>query len=154
MNDYDSKPIIAEQLAAALERWTSPPRQPSLAERDRPANDEPLDQTALGNLRKLEDTTPGLLKNVTELFLRDAPIGLERLKDAVRIEDPELLGRLAHMMKGSAGNIGARGMAAICAKVEADAAAGDFGSAPTRVYELDQEFDRVRSALLAISMAA
>jgi signal transduction histidine kinase/CheY-like chemotaxis protein/HPt (histidine-containing phosphotransfer) domain-containing protein len=154
MNDYVSKPIIAEQLAAVLERWTSPPRQASLTERDRPANDEPLDQTALGNLRKLEDTTPGLLKNVAELFLRDAPIGLERLKDAVRVEDAELIGRLAHMMKGSAGNLGARGMAAICAKVEADAAAGDFGSAPSRVYELDQEFDRVRSALLAISMAA
>jgi len=38
--------------------------------------------------------------------------------------------------------------------VEADAAAGDFGFVPTRVQELDQEFDRVRSALLAISMAA
>jgi signal transduction histidine kinase/DNA-binding response OmpR family regulator len=154
MNDYVSKPIIPEQLAAALERWTSAPRQPSLTERERPANDDPLDQTALGNLRKLEDATPGLLKNVAELFLRDAPIGLERLKDAVRTEDAELVGRLAHMMKGSAGNLGARGMAAICAKVEADAAAGDFGFVPTRVQELDQEFDRVRSALLAISMAA
>jgi two-component system sensor histidine kinase/response regulator len=154
MNDYVSKPIIAEQLAAALERWTFPPRQPSLTEPHRPASAEPLDRSALDNLRKLEDATPGLLKNVAELFLRDAPIGLERLKDAIRIEDAALVGRLAHMMKGSAGNLGARGMAAICADVEAHAAVGDFSSTPTRVHQLDQEFGRVRSALLAISMAA
>jgi HPt (histidine-containing phosphotransfer) domain-containing protein len=99
-------------------------------------------------------TTPGLLKNVAELFLKDTPIGLERLRDAVGAKDAALVSRLAHMMKGTAGNLGARGMAAICAEVEAHAAVGDIKSAPTRVYELNQEFDRVRSALIAISKAA
>ena len=102
----------------------------------------------------METTSPGLFKNVAELFLKDTPIGLERLKDAVGAKDAALVGRLAHTMKGSAGNLGARGMAAICAEVEAHAAVGDFNSAPTRVCELDQEFDRVRSALIAISKAA
>jgi len=155
MNDYVSKPINADELASVLERWTAASRaQPALAELEHPPNAEPLDQVALGNLRKLEEATPGLLKKVAELFLRDTPIGLERLKDAVRSEDAATLGRLAHTIKGSAGNMGARGMAAICAEVEAHAAAGDFKSAPTRVYELDQEFGRVRSALIAISKAA
>ena len=80
MNDYVTKPINADELDAVLERWTSIPRQQPVEELD-PA--EPLDHTALGNLRKLELTTPGLLKNVAELFLKDTPIGLERLRDAV-----------------------------------------------------------------------
>jgi len=152
MNDYVSKPINADELAAVLERWTSSAAPPPPAEpAPKPA---PLDHEALGKLRKLEAATPGLLKNVAELFLKDTPIGLERLRDAVRNEDAALLGRLAHTIKGSAGNLGARGMAAICAEVEAHAKAGDLKSAPTRVRELDQEFDRVRSALLAIAMAA
>jgi CheY-like chemotaxis protein len=154
MNDYVTKPINADELDAVLERWTSTPRQQPLEELDPSPSAEPLDHTALGNLRKLEMTTPGLLKNVAELFLKDTPIGLERLRDAVGAKDAALVSRLAHMMKGTAGNLGARGMAAICAEVEAHAAVGDINSAPTRVCELDQEFDRVRSALIAISKAA
>ena len=154
MNDYVTKPINADELDAVLERWTSTPRQQPLEELDPSPNAEPLDHRALGNLRKLEITTPGLLKNVAELFLKDTPIGLERLRDAVGAKDAALVSRLAHTMKGTAGNLGARGMAAICADVEAHAAVGDIKSAPTRVYELDQEFDRVRSALIAISKAA
>jgi HPt (histidine-containing phosphotransfer) domain-containing protein len=146
-------PIVAEQVAAALEKWTLSPRQPSLTEPRRPANVEPLDRSALDNLRK-EGATPGLLKNAAELFLREARIGLERLKDAIRIEDAALVGRRVHTMKGSAGQLGALGMVAICADVEARAVAGDFSSTPTRVRQLDQRSGRVRPAWLAISMAA
>ncbi len=155
MNDYVSKPINADELAAVLEKWTSASRLRPIAEFDPPPpSREPLDAAALGNLRELETTTPGLLKNITKLFLEETPKGLERLKVAVSAEDAALSARLAHAMKGSAGNLGARGMAAICAEVEAHAKAGDFESAPNRVRELDREFDRVRSALHALALAA
>jgi HPt (histidine-containing phosphotransfer) domain-containing protein len=81
-------------------------------------------------------------------------VRLEGLRNALREEDAVSLARLAHAMKGSAANLGARGMAAICADVEACAAEGDLKAAPVRVGALDQEFDRVRSALVTIAMAA
>jgi len=82
------------------------------------------------------------------------PARLEDLRTALRDEDAASLARLAHAMKGSASNLGAQGLAAICADVEAFAVKGDFGAAPIRVRDLGQEFDRVRSALITISMAA
>lgn len=154
MDDYISKPINPEELAAALERWVpaaplNRPREPEAEPKE-----GPLDRSVLDRLRKLEKTTPGLLKNVTDLFLQDTPPRLEDLRDAILKADAARLARLAHAMKGSAANLGATGMAAICAEVEARAEVGDLEAAPARVSDLDREFDRVRAALVATSLAA
>jgi two-component system, sensor histidine kinase and response regulator len=154
MNDYVTKPINPDELATALERWAPVGSAPRAKNAGPQAIDGPLDPTVIENLRKLEVATPGLLRNVAELFVRDTPVRLEGLRNALREEDAVSLARLAHAMKGSAANLGARGMAAICADVEACAAEGDLKAAPVRVGALDQEFDRVRSALVTIAMAA
>ena len=106
MNDYVTKPINADELDAVLERWTSIPRQQPVEELDPSPSAEPLDHTALGNLRKLEMTTPGLLKNVAELFLKDTPIGLERLRDAVGAKDAALVESLGSYDERNRGQFG------------------------------------------------
>ncbi len=154
MDDYVTKPINPEELATALERWVPvvPQHRPSGPEAK--ASEGPLDHAVLDRLRSLEKTTPGLLKNVAGLFLQDMPPRLEDLRDAMLKDDAARLARLAHAMKSSAANLGARGMAAICADVEAQAEAGNLASAPARVSDLGDEFERVRAALLDHSLAA
>ncbi len=57
--------------------------------------------------------------------------------------------RVAHALKGSSGNMGAKGMASICAKLEEAGSAGDLSRAPELLARLDAEFGRVRQALPA-----
>jgi signal transduction histidine kinase/DNA-binding response OmpR family regulator/HPt (histidine-containing phosphotransfer) domain-containing protein len=154
MNDYVTKPINPDELATALERWTPAARPVRPKTADRQPVEEPLDPVVIDNLRKLEKTTPGLIRNVANIFVRDMPDKLEALRAALREEDSAALARLAHAMKGSAANLGAHGIAAICAEVEVCAANSEFEGAPHRVSALDREFDRVRSALAKLSMAA
>jgi signal transduction histidine kinase/DNA-binding response OmpR family regulator len=154
MDDYVTKPINPEELATALERLApaAPRRAPERAEA--PTGDELLDSAVLDRLRGMEKTTPGLLKNVASLFLKDTPPRLEDLRDAMLREDAAQLARLAHAMKGSAANLGARGMATICSQVQALAEAGDLKGAPARLCDLDEEFERIRAALLDNLLAA
>ncbi|MGA2794467.1 MAG: response regulator [Roseiarcus sp.] len=154
MDDYVTKPINPEELATALERWVPITPRHRTGAPDVEASDDPLDRSVLDKLRGLEKTTPGLLKNVADLFLKDTPPRLEDLRDAMLREDASRLARLAHAMKGSAANLGARGMAAICSEVQARAEAGDLEAAPARVSDLGDEFERVRAALLSYSLAA
>ncbi len=162
MDDYITKPINPEELAAALERWAPVAPRPRASEAEAqpqaPAQtqtqDAPLDQLVLDKLRRLEKTSPGLLRNVADLFLQDTPPRLADLRDAMLRQDAARLARLAHAMKGSAANLGARGMAAICADVQARAEAGDLDAAPARVCDLGDEFERVRTALLGNDLAA
>jgi CheY-like chemotaxis protein/HPt (histidine-containing phosphotransfer) domain-containing protein len=162
MDDYITKPINPEELAAALERWAPVAPRPRAIEAEaqspapapEQAQDAPLDQSVLDKLRRLERTSPGLLKNVADLFLTDTPPRLADLRDAMLRQDAARLAKLAHAMKGSAANLGARGMAAICADVQARAEAGDLDAAPARVCDLGDEFERVRAALLGNALAA
>jgi CheY-like chemotaxis protein len=154
MDDYITKPINPEELATSLERWvpSAPLHRPSGPEAQ--ASEGPLDRSVLDKLRKLEKTRPGLLKNVMDLFLLDTPPRLEDIRDAMFKKDAARLARLAHALQGSAASLGARGMAAICAEVEARAEAGDLETAPARVSDLEHEFERVRDALRTPSIAA
>ncbi|MGO9755248.1 MAG: response regulator [Roseiarcus sp.] len=154
MDDYVTKPINPEELATVLERWVPVTQRRRAEERQVETGDDPLDRAVLDRLRGLEKTTPGLLKNVADLFLKDTPPRLADLSDATLGEDAARLARLAHAMKGSAANLGARRMAAICSEVQARAEAGDLEAARARLSDLGDEFERIRAALVNNLMAA
>jgi signal transduction histidine kinase/CheY-like chemotaxis protein len=147
MNDYVTKPINPDELATILKKWVPLDRvQRHPSSETRPV-EGPLDQSALDKLRKLEQTVPGLFTKVMDLFLLDTPPRIEDIQDAILKDDAAQLARLAHAMKGSAANIGALELAAICARVEAHAEAGDLADASAGASKLGQEFQRVRDAL-------
>ena len=154
MDDYVTKPINPEELAAALKRFCHVERVEEVDYLESPAGDDPLDQSVLQSLLKLEKTTPGLLKKVADTFLLETPSRLDDLRDAMFEEDAARLARLAHAMRGSAASIGAFGIAEICAEVEARAEQGDVGSASARIPDLGNEFERVRVALAGKNWAA
>ena len=55
--------------------------------------------------------------------------------------------KAAHSLKGSAGTLGARDLAAMCGGLEECARAGRTAEAAPRLADLHKEFDRVRKAL-------
>jgi CheY-like chemotaxis protein/HPt (histidine-containing phosphotransfer) domain-containing protein len=151
MDDYVTKPLKPEQLAAALERWL--PSSAALKSRAVAADPRPegaVDRHVLDGLRKVERAgAPGLVKKVTDLFLEDTPRQLTALRDSAQRGDCARLAKLAHTLRGSAANLGAREMVRVCGELEAFGRDGDISIVPSLVADLESQFDSVRDALLS-----
>jgi HPt (histidine-containing phosphotransfer) domain-containing protein len=97
-------------------------------------------------LRSLQSDTD-IVAELAGLFLEDARSGLSALEEAVQRGDAPAVERVAHTLKGGSGSMGARGMAGLCARLEAAGASGDLSSTPRLLGRLEQEFGRVERVL-------
>ena len=107
-----------------------------------------LDPVVLESLRQL--TPPGepdVLAEVLQLFKADVPTRIERLRAAWQAGDAVTVQRAAHSLKGSAGNIGANQLLAVCARLDELGRAGDLSALAPLVASLDAEYGRVESEI-------
>jgi HPt (histidine-containing phosphotransfer) domain-containing protein len=114
-----------------------------------------LDPAVLDTLRKL--TPPGepdVLGEVLKLFLDEVPPRIERLRNAWAAGNIQEVHRAAHSLKGSAGNIGARRLHAVCSKLDEIGKSQDLTSAAPLVGELGLEFDKVETEIRRLLAAA
>ena len=148
MNDYLTKPLHTADLAKVLER-ALPLVQPSLRPSAARAG-EGLDPAVIAGLKELrEPGQPDPLKELIELFLKDVRLRLQQMELSLLQQDPTGLSGAAHSVKGSASNLGARHLAALCASLETKAKAGEFNEAAKTFDELKSEFQQVTEILLA-----
>jgi CheY-like chemotaxis protein len=156
MDDYVSKPLDAEELGTVLVRWVTPAssRRDDIKQRPGGGLENPLDSKVLDKLRKLEARTPNLMRSLASLFCQDTPPRLEQLRAALGRGDAAGLAALAHGLRGSAANLGARRMVTICEDIEAQSSSPTLDGIPEAVSELELEFGRVQDALRATSIAA
>ena len=148
MNDYITKPIKADELARALERWVPTPAQIDLQN----GSIQPsLDNEVFESLKELESCAPGLSRKVVDAFLEDTPRRLEDIEQALLGHSAEKLSRVAHTLKGSSSNLGARAFVRICAELENSVAGNDWGNCRKLLAALHQELDRLRGVLLVQS---
>ena len=91
-----------------------------------------------------EEGEPDILEELIELFLTDVPPQLVALQAAVEAGDAHAIERIAHTLKGSCGNMGAKRMEAICAELEELGRSGNLTPAPGLISRLEEEFGRVR----------
>ncbi len=157
MDDYLSKPVKAKELDEVLNRWVleqSAAGQPSQEETDGLAGSsggggaDLLDRTVLAGLRELqEEGDPDIVAELAEVFFEDAEVRLADLGEALERADAGSIERSTHALKGSSANLGATGMARICAKLQEAGASGDLVGAAELLGQLEEEFGRVRPAL-------
>jgi CheY-like chemotaxis protein len=141
MDDYIAKPVHIHELRAALERAGL------RALRDRPgqpAASDAIDAAALAELRTL-----GAGDDLIELFLTEAPATLAALGQAITRGDASELRELALSLKGSCRYLGALQMAALLAELEQIGSRGSVVAAAALLEQIEQEFDRVRHALVS-----
>jgi two-component system, sensor histidine kinase and response regulator len=150
MDDYVSKPVTLEAVAAALRRWV----KHSEAAPDGPPGEAPtssgegLDEAIVESLMSVdEDGT--LIEEVVATFLRLAPVRLAELKKAAK-GLPQPLERAAHSFLGSCANVGCRRMADLCAKLETLGRSGSTEGAAALVQELEAELALARPLLEAL----
>ena len=123
MNDYLSKPVRVEELAAALRRaprGASPVRTSGAPAAVLPV----LAPGPLEALSRLE--TPGeggFVASLLEIFRRDTPLRIDEMERSAGAGDAETFRRASHSLKSSAATLGGSRVEALGARMEALSAA-------------------------------
>jgi HPt (histidine-containing phosphotransfer) domain-containing protein len=111
------------------------------------SDDPVLDPAVVSGLRQLTPAgEPDVLAEVLNLFLVEVPPRLDRLRNAWASGNIEELRRVAHSLKGSAGNIGARRLYDVCRQLDATGQSGDFPD-PALVDAAGVEFGKVEAEI-------
>jgi len=142
MDDYLSKPIHADELAAVLDRSAPRPAVPDMRERD------VLDDSIL---ERLEAATgdPAFVDGLVDTFLQQAPELVAKLRSAQRSGDVEGLRRAAHTLKSNARTFGAATLADLCQALETRAKERALDEAAQLVAQIEVDYARAENALAA-----
>ncbi len=170
MDDYASKPLTLESLAAALERCPHPPEDCLLARPQPTATPEIDPMTAATTASSLGDTDSMLGSDVLDLaslealaemygpegrtlvaatidiFLEETPRLLRDLGKAIAAGDEVWALRICHSLKSSSATLGAPKLSECCSVLEF------LGKVPsaTQIEELKTECDRALAALARV----
>ena len=155
MDDYLSKPIRPDELAAVLSRWTQPDAadEEALGRSVAAAGPEPAGVAPPAfDPAVLLDLLGGDREAVAEILAEydaDAPRQLAELREAVAAGDAERVRRLAHTLKGASANVGAEALRGAALRLEQAAAAGDLAGGEALVATMDAELERALDAARA-----
>lgn len=106
----------------------------------------------LEGLRKFQQTGEAdFITELIDLFLTDTAVQLASLRVAVSNDNVPEVRRLAHLVKGSSGNIGAGGMAELCQEMETRyrGTCAHESYDQTLLVKLEDEFRQVSQAFKA-----
>ena len=152
MDGYLSKPFSVDELYATLKPYEQ--AQCGSARSSSEAA-SPLDEQALRHIESLgQSGGPDLLNRIVGLYLTHSRTLIESLRDSIGRKDAAGALQAAHSLKSSSANVGALGLAELCASLERSAKAGKMGSCTRLLDDLLAEHSRVLRALNAKSAAA
>ncbi len=112
-----------------------------------PDTREPLDPSQIEFLLSLDDRLGELLAEIVREYLI---VSVQCSTDLVQLlgeGDDQAIERTAHTLKGASANVGATGLADVCARLEMAAHLAQLGDAAALMEQLGEELGRVRAAL-------
>jgi CheY-like chemotaxis protein len=146
MDDHLAKPVRAEDLAAALQRRREGAAGPGTL----PAVESDRLEERLAALARLgEETGEDLLEQVVESFLQQGARDLGTIRQALTQGDGDALAAAAHSLAGSAGILGATGLAVASAELEELARRGDLAACEPRLEAVEQAYRSIARRLAA-----
>ena len=154
MDDYLTKPIKPDELAAALNRTFGEPHAaappPAASAPSDPPREAGFDFTAaltyVGGDR-------ALLDELLAIFAEDAPVRMEAIRRALAAGDAQELMREAHTLKGALKVLGAAAAAGLALDLESLGRAGDLSRAHETTAALERAMDRLTQELTAAKRA-
>ncbi len=109
-----------------------------------------IDQKVIEELRALQTGgSPTFLAELIDIFLKEQVQHLERLRKAYEDRDVARVERVAHTMKGSCGNLGAKELSRVCAELQDVASEGDWARMAEFVARIERDAAAVESELQA-----
>lgn len=157
MDDYLAKPLSVARLEAALTRWSVKGSQhpgPSAhgsvratdvlpAEVARPV----LDAEVLEQLEQLGQTAgEDFVAELAVLFLADADIHVQALRQGFADADIDIVTRSAHALSGASANMGATELARLCATAATERGAKELLGDESLLEAVESELAQVRLA--------
>jgi CheY-like chemotaxis protein len=148
MDDYISKPVDAEQLIGAIERWAHGKGDAST---EMPASDTPSatasrdrDSSAVDRQR-LERISRGrkpIQRKLLEHFIDTTRDDLQVIRGAIANRDAEILAQKIHRLKGSAANVGATSLHELAIAMEQAIKSDNLSNAIAMASDLEPQLDR------------
>ncbi len=155
MDDYVAKPFRGEELRAMLDRWLL------IGDVDRKADAGACGEThkdrgqapalhpePLAAARKLgRKTGKDLAGQMIEIFKREGPVRVEKMRRALAEKDHREMAKVAHALGGSAVYLGAAALAKLCRELEEMAQLEDQGGCEAGFKAFEEEHRRVQEEL-------
>jgi PAS domain S-box-containing protein len=144
MDGYVSKPIHPATLFEEIERCLVVQEGSKTMTNEPVITSEQVDRASL--LERVEGDQE-LLVEMVHLFQQDAPNLVAALKDALQRGDMNVLERSAHSLKGAAGNLSAKAVAAAALQLEKDAKNQNPAAASASLLEVERALKHLLPAL-------
>ena len=157
MTDFVAKPVTKEELIRVVDRWiaTSVPIDgpnsnigAKIFSAPQFGEIEILDVSMISRLEQLDkDGKNGLVKKLIQMYLTMTPKAVNEIREAVDKPGPQLR-KLAHTLKSSSANLGARRVATLLQKIES----GEFQDHELAkiVDALEREVELAQKSLLDV----
>ncbi len=149
LDDYISKPVQAKDLQEAIDRQLGKVASPQaeMLPPVAPPGKEVFNEKFL--LDRL-DGDKELYREVLQTFLQDAPLQIEKLKQALQKEDLSQTEKQAHSLKGAAMNIGGIALQDVAFDIEVSGKNRDLNQARLLMQKLNKEFESLQKALTSL----
>ena len=155
MDDALTKPLRSHELDGALERFLAPrlerrqKESPDGSARTSPTSSPRIAAEAeqLRMMSELLGDDHELVRLVAAEFVRQTPPLVAELRQAVESGNADAVSRIAHRIKGSAGQVAARQVAGPAAALEEQARNGRLGAAEELLREVEREAARLVAVL-------
>ncbi|MEH2104807.1 MAG: ATP-binding protein [Nostoc sp.] len=153
MDDYLSKPVMKENLAAMLEHWKSvifrakeiAATQQTVSTTDVDSVDLPIDWE---RLHQLSENNPEFELELLQIFVEDIQPRLEVIKIAIASHDFEQLTLQTHQIKGASINMGVTTMYLAAEKLEQLAYDQERRGTTDLIVELEEFVKRIQEFLI------
>jgi HPt (histidine-containing phosphotransfer) domain-containing protein len=141
MDDYIPKPVTIEGIKKSLEKWGNQVKTEKIKRSD---PDDIMDWKMIDSIRSLDlgDDEASLLLELVYAFIEEYPDNIDKLKESLKQNDPEKVLKIAHKMKGSGANLGAKGYAKVCYKFEVKGKTNDLSNTDELFVKLDEMYQK------------
>jgi len=147
MTDYLSKPFRMADLKESIERWLPDERSTAAVESevDTPAIGIP----ELDELRQL-GISNAELEEIVVSYVDSATATAEEMAVAIKAQNRESLGKLAHKLRGASGQIGAHKIVNLCTRLRSDSAEACWEALAASYAHLIEEIELSNGRLSAL----
>ena len=157
MDDYLAKPVMPEELAAALDKWVLTMHGAGAVAQFQAAGASPavsaaetpvLDWRTLAELRECQRLGESdFVQRLIDVFLSDLARQIQAIRNSIEAGAAERVSQAAHALKGACAELGAREMQALCEWLESHAHQGLPDGTQEIIEHFDREAERLRQAL-------
>jgi HPt (histidine-containing phosphotransfer) domain-containing protein len=106
-----------------------------------------LDPDALERLLDIVEGEHAILVELIDTFLEEAPVSLDKLRQAIAQDDAAGVRLMAHALKSSSNDFGAGELAALCQALEDRGRAGNLVGAEEHLAQIEAAYARVKLEL-------